>query len=61
MDELVKPSERVNAGPDGRTTPALDELAMRAVERGIVDSISRRHLGRILEAGDIYQHSATGA
>jgi transposase len=44
------------AEEDGRTTPTLDELAARAVERGIVSAISRRHLHRILEAGDIHPH-----
>lgn len=44
------------AEEDGRTTPTQDELAARAVERGIVSAISRRHLHRILEAGDIHPH-----
>lgn len=38
------------------TTPNLDGLIARAVERGVVDRISRRHLRRILEAGDLHPH-----
>jgi hypothetical protein len=40
----------------GRTTPTLDELVQRAVERGVVTQISRSHLQRILQAGDLRPH-----
>lgn len=41
---------------DGRTTPTLDEIVARAVERGVVETISRSHLQRILQAGDVRPH-----
>jgi len=40
----------------GRATPTLDELVERAVERGVVTQISRSHLQRILQAGDLRPH-----
>lgn len=40
----------------GRTTPTLDELVERAVERGVVTQISRSHLQRIPQAGDVRPH-----
>ena len=40
----------------GRSTPTLDELVDRAVERGVVQQISRSHLQRILQAGDMRPH-----
>lgn len=40
----------------GRSTPTLDELVERAVERGVVTQISRSHLQRILQAGDLRPH-----
>ena len=40
------------AEPDGRATPTLDELVDRAIERGVINQISRSHLQRILQAGD---------
>lgn len=40
----------------GRSTPTLDELVDRAVERGVVEQISRSHLQRILQAGDMRPH-----
>jgi transposase len=40
----------------GRTTPTLDEIVTRAVERGIVEQISRSHVQRILQAGDVRPH-----
>lgn len=40
----------------GRATPTLDELCVRAVERGVVEHISRSHLQRILQAGDVRPH-----
>lgn len=40
----------------GRSTPTLDELCERAVERGVVQHISRSHLQRILQAGDVRPH-----
>ncbi|QIE22012.1 IS630 family transposase [Caballeronia sp. SBC2] len=41
---------------EGRVTPTLDEIVVRAVERGIVGHISRSHVQRILQAGDIRPH-----
>lgn len=41
---------------EGRTTATLDELCERAAERGVVDYISRSHLQRILQAGDVRPH-----
>jgi len=40
----------------GRATPTLDELCERAVQQGVVPSISRSHLQRILQAGDVRPH-----
>ena len=40
----------------GRATPTLDEIVTRAVERGIVEQISRSHVQRILQAGDVRPH-----
>lgn len=40
----------------GRATPTLDELRDRAVEHGVVQDISRSHLQRILQAGDVRPH-----
>jgi transposase len=44
------------AEPDGRATPTLDELVKRAIERGVTTQISRSHLQRILQAGDLRPH-----
>jgi transposase len=44
------------AEPQGRATPTLDELVDRAVQRGVVKQISRSHLQRILQAGDLRPH-----
>jgi transposase len=44
------------AEEQGRATPTLDELCERAVERGVVPRISRSHLQRILQAGDVRPH-----
>ena len=44
------------AEAQGRATPTLDELVDRAVERGVVAQISRSHLQRILQAGDMRPH-----
>ena len=41
---------------EGRATPTLDELVDRAVERGVVKQISRSHLQRILQSGDLRPH-----
>ena len=41
---------------EGRSTPTLDELVERAVERGVVKQISRSHLQRILQSGDLRPH-----
>jgi len=40
----------------GRATPTLDELCERAVQQGVVQHISRSHLQRILQAGEIRPH-----
>ena len=40
----------------GRSTPTLEELVERAVERGVVTRISRSQLQRILQAGDMRPH-----
>ncbi len=42
--------------PEGRVTPTLDEIVARAIERGIVEQISRSHLQRIWQAGDVRPH-----
>ncbi|MEO5738775.1 MAG: IS630 family transposase [Variovorax sp.] len=44
------------AQAQGRSTPTLDELVERAVERGVVTQLSRSHLQRILQAGDLRPH-----
>lgn len=44
------------AQAQGRATPTLDELVDRALERGVVAQISRSHLQRILQAGDMRPH-----
>ena len=44
------------AEEQGRATPTLDELCERAAERGVVEHISRSHLQRILQAGDVRPH-----
>lgn len=41
---------------EGRVTPTLDEIVVRAVERGIVGQISHSHVQRILQAGDVRLH-----
>jgi hypothetical protein len=46
----------VPAELQGRATPTLDELVDRAVERGVVKQISRSHLQRILQSGDLRPH-----
>src|SRR2546426_7566614 len=40
----------------GRATPTLDEMVERAALRGVVKQISRSHLQRILQAGDMRPH-----
>ena len=44
------------AEAQGRATPTLDELVKRAVGRGVVAQISRSHLQRILQAGELRPH-----
>lgn len=44
------------AEDQGRATPTLDELCERAVQRRVVPHISRSHLQRILQAGDVRPH-----
>jgi transposase len=44
------------AEAEGRTTPTLDELRDQAIAGKVVDKISRSHLHRILQAGDIRPH-----
>lgn len=41
---------------EGRVTPTLNELMERAVTRGVIPSISRSHLHRILQSGDVRPH-----
>jgi transposase len=60
----ITPAERLQvislacepAEAGGRSTPTLDELVERSVERGVVSQISRSHLHRILVAGDLRPH-----
>jgi transposase len=40
----------------GRATPTLDEVRARAVGHRVVEHISRSHLQRILQAGDVRPH-----
>jgi transposase len=40
----------------GRSTPTLDDLCESATAQGVVQSISRSHLQRILQAGDMRPH-----
>lgn len=40
----------------GRGLATLDELCARAVKQGVVERISRSHLQRILQAGDVRPH-----
>jgi len=40
----------------GRSTPTLDDLCESAAAQGVVESISRSHLQRILQAGDMRPH-----
>lgn len=48
--------EPLNEG-EGRTTPTLDEIIARAVEREVVPGgISRSHLHRILQVCDLHPH-----
>ena len=72
LEELARPGRPRRIGPSqrlellslacepaevhGRATPTLDELVNRAVERGVVKHISRSHLQRILQAGDVRPH-----
>ena len=72
LDEVARPGRPRRIGPSqrlellslacepaqaqGRATPTLDELVERAVERGVVTQISRSHLQRILQAGDLRPH-----
>ncbi len=44
------------AQTQGLATPTLDELVERALGRGVVTQISRSHLQRILQAGDLRPH-----
>jgi transposase len=60
----ITPAERLQvislacepAEVGARSTPTLDELVERTVERGVVSQISRSHLHRILVAGDLRPH-----
>lgn len=72
LDEVARPGRPRRIGPSqrlellslacepaeaqGRATPTLDELVERAVERGVVTQISRSHLQRILQAGELRPH-----
>jgi transposase len=44
------------AEEEGRATPTLNELLDKAITGKVVDRISRSHLHRILQAGDIRPH-----
>lgn len=44
------------SGDSGRGLATLDELCARAVKEGVVERISRSHLQRILQAGDVRPH-----
>jgi transposase len=44
------------AEESGRATPTLDELCERAVVHEVVEHVSRSHLQRILQAGDVRPH-----
>jgi transposase len=46
----------VPAEENGRATPTLDELLDKAINGNVIDRISRSHLHRILQAGDIRPH-----
>lgn len=60
----ITPAERLQvislacepAEEGGKSTPTLNELVERSVERGVVSRISRSHLHRILVAGDLRPH-----
>ncbi|QIE29395.1 Homeodomain-like domain protein (plasmid) [Caballeronia sp. SBC1] len=41
---------------EGQVPPTLDDIVVRPVERGIVGQISRSHVQRISQAGDIRPH-----
>ena len=72
LEEVARPGRPRRIGPSqrlellslacepaeapGRATPTLDELVDRAVQRGVVTQISRSHLQRILQAGDMRPH-----
>lgn len=40
----------------GRRTPTIDEIHRRIIDRSVVKKISRAHVHRILQAGDIRPH-----
>jgi transposase len=44
------------AEPEGRSTPTLDEIRTKAMEQGIVTSLSRSHLCDILQKTDLRPH-----
>jgi transposase len=44
------------AEPGGRSTPTLDEIRAKAVEQGVVSSLSRSHLHGILQNADLHPH-----
>jgi transposase len=44
------------AEEEGRSTPTLDEIRERAMERGVVTSVSRSHLHQILQDADLHPH-----
>ena len=44
------------AEPDGRATPTLDEIREKAVEQGVVTTLSRSHLYNILQGADLHPH-----
>lgn len=54
--ELVALACEPSNSEEGRVTPTLDEVIQRAVDRGVVDHISRSHLHRILQGCELRPH-----
>jgi len=54
--ELIAVACEPLSSTGGRVTPTLDEIRARAVARDVVPTISRSHLHRILQAGDVRPH-----
>lgn len=56
MEMISVACEPFQAEGNGRSTPTISEILERVLERGIVKTISRAHLHRILQSGDIHPH-----